>query len=289
MRLPHGPDVWLMAAAAMACVRAEFSTIVSYSQTKNVIEELLAMDTEYKELLTEKVKLPVASVPELLRDVFADLDDVHPLYALFSLNKSRTDHYSRTGLDLSLLVLNTAITCRTYKRVAVQVTFVMRLIQLENEKARFAEILSNLIKMFPYNVDLLSNTKERYTNWLLLYQLIMHKELNGADQTPLESDPLGLANNLKSLTDTIKSSCKVGEMKDYFVEFELLDAERLPGIITDDEVVADDVPEADIWAMLTKNQEAIQQFHQKMKLFQKMRLDTWQSILKLPADDKTSS
>lgn len=295
MRLLLGPNVWLVtaAAAAMVCVCAGFqTTAMTNDRLHSVITKILAQDTVYAAVLTERIALAETDVPASLRDRFRDLDDVHPLYALFALNRYRDDHYSSKELDLSSLILSTAMTCRTFKRVAVHVALIVRLIALENDgKAGYTTRAGVLAHVLPYNMDLLSTAEKPFAELIRLYDRVadIASRKDEDDVAAKDAHRTALADELRSLNATIQSSCKVGKMKDYFGELRLLrDIARFPNPITDDDTVADDVPLPEITAMLKANENAILDFYDEMALFRNMSAPTWQNLLKspdLPADE----
>jgi len=280
-------DVWLMAAMTMTCVCDKFFMVTTtYGQMSKMILELLAKDSEYKLLLTERVKLPVESVPEWLRYVFTDLDNVYPMHALINLNQLENGLYSRNKLDMSLLVLNTAITCCLYKRIAVHMMLTTWMSQLEKEKLndKNPDFIAAMLQDMP------SRSVDEQKQFISMFTSDKPKKSSqdvAGQETAVDCVEQDFTKSLKWTTDIVKSSCKVSEMNDYFAEFKLLDEAQWPYTIVDNNIVADNVPESEVSAMLTKNKEAIKTIQKMIEPFFNISLSTWQRILKLSADNKT--
>lgn len=287
-RSTPGPDsVWLTVAVAMACVLAGFpTTAMKDEQLYAIITDMLANDQTYAPVLTESIKLSAADVPTSVRHRFGDLDDVSPLYALFALVQPRQDHYSKKELDLGSLVLSTAITCRTFKHVAVHVALSSRLIKEENDTAKYVAAVRDLGQTLLHPMSLLFGTKVPYDQLLRLYNRLARigtteGEQEAEQQQQQKAELLrDMGDEFASLNNTVESSCKVHNVTEYINKLRIFDQGVTAAV--DYRTIMDDIPLSEIATALDNNKKAVLDFARLMNNFETVNVPTLRVLIKSP-------
>lgn len=290
MRVPT-----LLTLMAVLTMRARgFPTMI---QQRDMIRGILFEDQRFANLLSERVRLNKTDVPASVRDKLASFDDIDPLHALMKL-VNPDDYYSGDELVLSTMVVSTALTCLTFKRIAVHVALTIRMIALETERKQYVVRTSVFTKVLPYHMDMLSTmdglptatsasaANRKYTKLLKVYDRIFKIASQESERIAKEEYQQSLNEELKTLNDIIGMSCRNSKMKEYYKNLELTAAD-LNDMITDEQTIADGVPLGTIMELLKENEKGIFDMYQDMAQFRNMSMVSWESILNATGLEET--
>lgn len=137
-------------------------------EMRQFVADMLRHDRAYAPVLAERVK--VKNVPQSLKTVVKDQNDVDPLVMLHTLKKvvngggggrpwsaaAAASLYSGNALETSMTVTGSAYRCRTLKRIALHVTLTARAADLEpGENGAGVRAALLLAYAVPYAMDML--------------------------------------------------------------------------------------------------------------------------------------
>lgn len=273
---------YAIAVAVLATIGSRCSAKPTPAQLHNIITEILYEDEQWRDVLSERVRLNGDTVPPLARqDVLIAGHYVDTLVALHELMKS-PEHVSGADLRLSAMILDTAVMCQAFKRVAVHVALTVRMVELEAEQREFvmrAMIFANVV---PTYMNVLSTSGERYAQLSEVFDAVMPVARQTAEHVEKQKYVDRLSMALRSLTNTIGASCEQADMSDYFRTLRLPTVERLPTSIFDGNRVADSVDLVTVVQLLRENETAIMAVYDEMYLLKHMDMSTWKSVLNYP-------
>lgn len=279
------PGAIAIAVAVMTIGSRSCRAMPTQSQLHNIIAEILYEDEQWWDVLSERVRLNENAVPPLARqDVLADRLYVDPLVALHKLMKT-PEHVSGADLRLSAMILDTAVMCLAFKRVAVHIALTVRMIALESEQRNFVVRAMVFANVVPAYMDVLSTTSgKRYAQLLQVFDAVAPVARQTVEHVEKQNYTDRLSAALKSLTDTIGASCEQVDMREYFSSLKLPTAERLrlDDAIVDVNRVADTVDLGTVVQLLRENETAIMSLYDEMYLLKYMSMDTWKSVLNYP-------
>lgn len=279
------PLFWLPLALVTLFVSRCAIGVSTKLQLGKLISIIIYEDTLFKDVLSEVVKLnseDLESIPFIKAKV-KDMDKVHPLKTLYALS-SNYSHYSGDDLNLSVIIFGTSITCMTYKRLALHLALIIRLIEQDagKEHAHIRTLIFGQI--VPLYMDMLSsvhrNGDDLYSMYKVVYDIkSLLEESAVSDYQPSINN---LKEELKKLNTVIQSSCAVNKMQEYCKNLKLDKLENCSKLITDDQLMSNEVDIKTSLESLIENENALLNLFKEMDLFRHMDENVWKTLLKIP-------
>lgn len=280
------PDLWLTVVAIAACG----SGYPTMPQLHDIIKEILFEDVLFQDILSERIKLNDTDLPPLIRDSLQNIADLDPLVALHQLSKP-TEFYSGQDLAASTKVVGTALKCLTFKRLAVHVVLIKKMIVLQTEKKANQARLQVFTNLIPHDVDMLMTVNEnQYMDLLGLLNVINemltkeNEDIGGKENLDV------LDGELTKINQTIESSCVQHDMSVYFKQLHIAtesDLQMYPEVISDLKIV-DSVSLDTVIQWVKENENDVLDLYDLLYFLRTMSLGTWKSLLKhadMPTDE----
>lgn len=254
-------------------------------QFRDVIENMLAEDDVYAKVLSERIILKKSQIPMYLRPLIMKTHEIIPLNALFELNRMFTKtHYSCKRLNLSAMILGTAVTCLAYKRIAFHLALTIRMIALLTDHKQLVVRSKVFAYALPFNADILMITEKNHECLWNLYEKVAHVASLDGRQVVTEEYIKDLNGQLITLVEFIESSCTIGSMEKYYESLELksVNLNDIPDLIVDGRTLSDSLTLPQITILMKENENAMLDFPEKMNIIRNMNMATWKILLKIP-------
>lgn len=248
-----------------------------------MIDMILFEDKVYDDVLSEKVILDQSdNLPPWVEETLEDLRNVDPLKSLFALSTPH-QYYSGDNQNLSATIIGKSLTCLTHKRVAFHLSLIVGLIQNKDNRVKFQTRSRVFTYTIPFYIDMLASVYKKYDELLDVYDTLhdMFSSPNIEEDAECEANIEKLKKELAFLTDVIKSSCVVNEMKEYCGSLQLKQLDSCGDKITEENIVAD-LDVNTYVATLMENENNILNLFDEMDLLRSMHMDAWKVWLKTP-------
>lgn len=281
--------VWLtVVALTMRCCAG----YPSQKQFVNIIKHVLEENEYYENILSEKVRLKRNEIPALYSQEVPDHDNVNPTLTLLALPVNK-DTYSGKAVDLSVLIIGTSITCLLYKRFAIQLALVRRMIATETDQEQHLARAKVLAYMLPLGIDLLMITQTGHEVLRDLYAKVVVVAYQNGEQYVKNDFVTQLNDGLNMLNATIQSSCVNSNVKTYYRKFNFMTEALLfhfaaddftaNDFITEEFEISDKLRPSALTELMMENENAIMDECERLSVFRNMGMSTWNVLLGIPA------
>lgn len=274
------PKLWMF-AALVAVTRGPYATgQPAAMHVRHLILGMMRDDRAYGIVLSERVKLSVDDVPHSVQDLLPSLDDVDPMTALREL-VGLGDYYSGDKLSLGVLIVGSAVKCMAYKRVAVHILLIAKMLDLDTEVAKYTVRASVFAHVIPRGLDMVSRLDKRYTGLLPVYDLMANiaSQVNEQELKTKYTDSLNA--ELQTLNAEIAKYCSKSAMHEYYGDLNLRMPDGSdPQVITAEHTVADDLTFEQIMDLLKASEIAMFNQYDDLPLLRNFSPGAWKSVLK---------
>lgn len=279
------PVFWLPLALVTLFVSRCAIGVSTKLQLGQLISTIIYEDTLFKDVLSEVVKLnseDLESIPFIKAKV-KDMDKVHTLKTLYALS-SNYSHYSGDDLNLRVIIFGTSMTCLTYKRLALHLALIIRLIEQDTEKQYIrirTLIFGHIVPLYMHMLSsVYRNVGDLYSMYKIVYDIMSLLE----EGTVFDFQPSinNLKEELNKLNTVIQSSCAVNKMQEYCENLKLDKLKNCSMFITDDQLMSDELDKKTSLESLIENENALLNLYKEMDLFRNVDENVWEKLLNIP-------
>lgn len=250
---------------------------------------MLREDSNYINLLSEKIILTATKLPPSVKFTLPveqnEVDPIVTLHALVNISLGDGDTYSHDALVLSTTIVGTAFKCMSLKRMVVHLLLALKMMKLEADTKQHVIRILVFAHVIPYHLNMLSTFGEQhYTELLKLYNELGVITSEKTEYSVRDGYEKRLADQLEMLNSAVKISCSKSSPNKYFEDMglTLTDPKNHPGVITNEQTVAEDLTLPVIVDLLKENENIVIDQFEAMPLFKGIGLDTWKTLLNVP-------